>query len=55
MSHNYIMAMILSTATLCVSCGNEISHAADRRNICNKSAKAVTNLCQDRARKERPT
>ena len=47
--------MVLSTATLCVNCGNEISNAADRRKICNKSAKTVTNLCQEIVRKERPT
>ena len=35
---------VLSMATLCVSCGNEISNATDRRNICNKPGKAVANL-----------
>ena len=40
------MASITAMTTICVSCGNEISNAADRRNICNKSAKAVASLWQ---------
>ena len=31
---------------MCVSCGNDISNTADRRNICNKSAIAIASLWQ---------
>ena len=52
-SRNYVMAVV-STATLCVCCGNEISNAADRRNIFIKLSRYKL-MVRDREQKERPT
>ena len=37
----------MSVVVLCVGCCNEIPNATDKRNICNKPAKAVASLWQE--------